>query len=47
MQNDFYTKQRNAYITGIKNQAVYTTGCIKISVNNWEQKQPHLRSAYS
>jgi hypothetical protein len=41
-----YTKQRNTYIKINRNQAVFTTG-IKISVNNWDQKQPHLRSGYS
>jgi hypothetical protein len=42
-----YTKQRNAYIKGNRNQAVFTTGIKKISVYNWDKKQPHLRSAYS
>jgi hypothetical protein len=41
-----YTKQRNAYIKTNSNEVVFTTE-IKISVYNWDKKQPHLRSAYS
>jgi hypothetical protein len=41
-----YTRQRNAYTKVNRNQAVFTTG-IKISVYNWDKKQPHLRSVYS
>jgi hypothetical protein len=33
-----YTKQRNAHIKAVRNQAVFTTGI---------KKQPHLRSVYS
>ena len=49
-----FTKQRNAYIKGNRNQAVFTTG-LKISVYSWDKNQclqlgknqPYLRSAYS
>jgi hypothetical protein len=36
--SDFYTKQRNAYkkLTG--------TNWDKVNVNNWDQKEPRLRS---
>jgi hypothetical protein len=37
---DPYIKQRNAN----RKDWLATTG-IKFNVNNWEQKQPHLRSA--
>ena len=36
--SDFFTKQKNAY-----KKLKEPTG-IKINVNNWGQKQPHLRS---
>jgi hypothetical protein len=41
-----YTKQRNTNIKAVRNQAVFKQG-LKISVYNWDKRQPHLRSVYS